>query len=196
MSVRRTTRRKQERSTNHNCQLREIPLTEFLTCCLKNGDFYGEREHTSFWSLLLGGKSKPHLGVPRLSNVFSHCRVSPALFVNQEISQLQRTQTSKSRKWIWGMGVLGHWRETIHQYQKIAPGGGVVVGNFLWFVFFVSWGFFFFFRSYVYYRMQIRIRYLQIILKAHIVLLKDTSILAYHFMKSFISQTNHCFISC
>lgn len=80
--------------------------------------------------------------------------------------------------------------------RKLLRGGGLLLVIFCGLVFLFLGVFFFFFRSYVYYRMQIRIRYLQIILKAHIVLLKDTSILAYHFMKSFISQTNHCFISC
>ena len=70
-----------------------------------------------FWSLFLGVKL--HLQVPWLSNLFSHNAVSSALFVIQEISQLQRTQTSKAGKQIWGMGAWGHQRRLFISIRKL-----------------------------------------------------------------------------
>lgn len=76
--------------------------------------------HTPFWSLLLSVTCKLHLQVPWLSNLFAHNTVSSALFVIQEISQLQRTQTSKSRKWICSMrpgDTKGDYSSVLENYQ-------------------------------------------------------------------------------
>ena len=145
--------------------------------------------HTPFWSLLLGVKRKLHLQVPWLSNLFAHNTVSSALFVIQEISQLQRTQTSKSRKWICGMrpgDTKGDYLSVLQNYS---------ISFFLSFTFCLKEGdrhHFFFFNC----RMQIRIGYLSIILKAHVFTFKHIQILVYHFIKSLAYQTKHCFISC
>lgn len=146
--------------------------------------------HTPFWSLLLGVKCKLHLQVPWLSNLFAHNTVSSALFVIQEISQPQRTQTSKSRKWICGMrpgDTKGDYSSVLENYQ-------ISFSFFFIFLFFLEGGVqaSFFFN----YRMQIRIRYLPITLKAHVFTFKHVQILVYHFIKSLAYQTKHCFISC